>query len=94
MENNFTPEQKALMQIYSIVVAVMQSDRTPMITKLATVQTLKKILEDEDGPFASSDEMQMIAAAMADESNHIVKGWMKQARQDEGNDILAGISWN
>jgi len=49
--NELTNEQQAMSQLYSVLCAVVQSDRTPKVTAEAVVATLQKLFEDENGPF-------------------------------------------
>jgi c-di-GMP-related signal transduction protein len=93
-DNQYTPEYDCIMQMYSIIHAILLSDKTPMVTKLATVQTLKRALENEQGPFHKSEELMMLASVIANQSNELVMEWMKKARQEEGKGILDSIDFS
>jgi hypothetical protein len=93
--NELTNEAKAMSQLFSVLCAVVQSDRTPKVTAEAVVATLQKLFEEENGPFGADDNMMGMTLAMADAMNKIVKQRNKQIqREAEGNSILANINWN
>ena len=93
--NELTNEQQAMSQLYSVLCAVVQSDRTPKVTAEAVVATLQKLFEDENRPFMATDEMMGMTMAMAEAMNDIVRQRNKQiTRAAEGNSILANINWN
>ena len=73
MNNELTNEQQAISQLYSVLCAVVQSDRTATCTAQATIETLAKLFEDENGPFQATDEMIGMTMAMAEAMNGIVK---------------------
>jgi hypothetical protein len=88
-------EQQAISQLFSVLVAIVHSDRTPKHTAEATIQTLEKLFNDENGPFQSTDELIGMTMAMGDAMNDIVKQRNKQIqRVAEGNSILGDINWN
>jgi hypothetical protein len=64
--NELTPEQQAMGQLFSVLCAVVQSEHTPRITIEATMQTLGKIFNDENGPFNVNEDMQMMTMTMID----------------------------
>ena len=71
--NELTNEQQAISQLYSVLCAVVQSDRTATCTAQATIETLTKLFEDENGPFQATDEMMGMTMAMAEAMNDIVR---------------------
>ena len=82
-------------QLYSVLCAVVQSDRTPTCTAQATIETLTKLFEDENGPFQATDEMMGMTMAMAEAMNDIVKKRNKRMqRAAEGASILGSMNWN
>jgi hypothetical protein len=93
--NELTNEQQAISQLYSVLCAVVQSDRTPTCTAQATIETLTKLFEDENGPFQATDEMMGMTMAMAEAMNSIVKKRNKQIeRAAAGASILAQYGLN
>jgi hypothetical protein len=93
--NELTNEQQAISQLYSVLCAVVQSDRTPTCTAQATIETLTKLFEDENGPFQATDEMMGMTMAMAEAMNDIVKKRNKRMqRAAEGANILGSMNWN
>jgi len=93
--NELSNEQQGMSQLYSVLCAVVQSDRTPKVTAEAVVATLQKLFEDENGPFQADEHMQGMTMAMADAMNDIVRKRNKQLmRIAEGNSILGDINWN
>ena len=95
MSKELTNEQQAMGQLYSVLCAVVQSDRTPKHTAEATIQTLEKLFSDENGPFQADEHMMGMTMAMAEAMNDIVRQRNKQIqRAAEGNSILANINWN
>jgi len=95
MSKELTNEQEAISQLYSVLCAVVSSDRTPKHTAEAVIATLQKLFEDENGPFTASDNMMGMTLAMADAMNGIVKQRNKQIqRAAEGASILGDINWN
>jgi ABC-type Fe3+-hydroxamate transport system substrate-binding protein len=93
-KNELTPNEQAIAQLFSVICAVVQSDHTPRLTIEATMQTLGQIFNNEDGPFNSSEDMQMMTMAMIDNINAIVDRKNKQTHAKLGNDILGNINWN
>ena len=73
MSNELSNEQQAMSQLYSVLCAVVQSDRTPKVTAEAVVATLQKLFEDENGPFMADEHMMGMTMAMAEAMNSIVK---------------------
>jgi uncharacterized protein (UPF0147 family) len=95
MSKELTNEQQAISQLYSVLVAIVASDRTPKHTAEATIQTLQKLFNDENGPFQSTDELIGMTMAMGDAMNDVVKQRNKQIqRAAEGASILGDINWN
>lgn len=95
MSKKLTNEQEAMSQLYSVLCAVVSSDRTPKHTAEAVIETLQKLFEDENGPFTASDNMMGMTVAMAEAMNGIVKQRNKQLkRAAEGASILGDINWN
>ena len=92
--NELTPEQQAMGQLFSVLCAIVQSEHTPRITIEATMQTLGKVFNDEDGPFNANEDMQMMTMAMINNINAIVDRKNKQTHANIGNDILGNINWN
>ena len=93
-KNKLTPEQECIAQLFSVLCAVVQSEHTPRITIEATMQTLGKIFNEEDGPFTANEDMIGMTAAMIDNINSIVSRKNKQTHANIGNDILGNINWN
>ena len=98
MSKKLTPEQEATMNLFSVLCAILYSDRTPMVTKAATMETLKHIFEDETNCFHANSDMEQMTAAMAEQANDIWKGVVRQekkkARVEQGNSILGGIDFS
>jgi len=95
MSKELTNEQEAMSQLYSVLCAVVSSDRTPKHTAEAVIETLQKLFEDENGPFTASDNMMGMTVAMAEAMNDIVKQRNKHIqRVAEGSSILGDINWN
>jgi hypothetical protein len=94
MKNELTLEQQCMAQLFSVICAVVQSEHTPRITVEATMQTLEKIFNDDDGPFTANDEVMGMTVAMIEAINAIVSKRNKQTHQQRGADILGNISWN
>ena len=92
--NKLTPEQEATMNLFSIICAVMHSDKTPLVTKAATMETLKHVFEDETNCFHANEEMEQMTAAMAQQANEIWKGVVKAERAKDGQSILGGIDFS
>ena len=89
MNNELSNEQQAISQLYSVLVAIVASDRTPKHTAEATIQTLQKLFNDENGPFQASDTMMGMTMAMGDAMNDVVKQRNKHIqRAAEGASIL------
>ena len=93
-QNELTPEQQCMAQLFSVLCAVVQSEHTPRITVEATMQTLSKIFNDEDGPFMANDELMGMTTAMIDSINGIVDRKNKQTHAKLGEDILGNMNWN
>lgn len=93
-KNELTPKEQAIAQLFSVICAIVQSEHTPRVTIEATMQTLGQIFNNEDGPFNSSEDMQMMTMAMIDNINAIVDRKNKQTHANIGNDILGNINWN
>jgi uncharacterized protein (UPF0147 family) len=94
-KRELTNEQEAISQLYSVLVAIVHSDRTPKHTAEATIQTLEKLFNDENGPFQASDTMMGMTMAMGEAMNDIVKQRNKQIeRVAEGNNILTQYGLN
>jgi hypothetical protein len=95
MSKELTNEQQAMSQLYSVICAVVSSDRTPKHTADAIMMTLQKLFEDENGPFRADNHMLGMTIAMIENINEIVEGRNKQIeRVAEGNSILGDINWN
>jgi len=95
MSKKLTNEQEAMSQLYSVLCAVVSSDRTPKHTAEAVIATLQKLFEDENGPFTASDNMMGMTMAMAEAMNGIVKQRNTQLqRVAEGSSILGSMNWN
>ena len=93
--NELSNEQQGMSQLYSVLCAVVGSDRTPKYTADAIIATLVKLFEDENGPFQADDHMQGMTMAMAEAMNEIVQKRNKQIqRAAEGASILGDINWN
>lgn len=94
-KRELTNEQQAMSQLYSVLVAIVASDRTPKHTAEATIQTLEKLFSDENGPFQASDEMIGMTMAMGEAMNEVVIKRNKQIeRAAEGATILAQYGLN
>lgn len=94
-KRELTNEQQAISQLYSVLVAIVASDRTPKNTAEATIQTLEKLFSDENGPFQADEHMMGMTMAMAEAMNDIVKQRNKQIqRVAEGNNILTQYGLN
>jgi len=94
-KRELTNEQQAISQLYSVLVAIVASDRTPKHTAEATIQTLEKLFNDENGPFQSTDELIGMTMAMGEAMNDVVRKRNKQIqRAAEGASILGDINWN
>jgi uncharacterized protein (UPF0147 family) len=95
MSNELTNEQQAISQLYSVLVAIVHSDRTPKHTAEATIQTLEKLFNDENGPFMASESMMGMTMAMGEAMNDVVKQRNKKIeRVAEGNNILTQYGLN
>ena len=95
MSKELTNEQQAMSQLYSVLVAIVASDRTPKHTAEATIQTLQKLFNDENGPFQATDELIGMTMAMGEAMNDVVKLRNKHIeRVAEGASILDNINWN
>lgn len=92
--NELTNEQQMVAQLFSVLCAVVQSDRTPAVTVAATMQTLEKIFNDDNGPFMDNEDSRAMTQAMINTINGIVKNKVKAARAEEGDSILSNINWN
>ena len=94
-KRELTNEQNAISQLFSVLVAIVHSDRTPKHTAEATIQTLEKLFNDENGPFQSSAEMMGMTMAMGEAMNDVVKQRNKKIeRVAEGNNILTQYGLN
>ena len=94
-KRELTNEQHAMSQLYSVLVAIVASDRTPKHTAEATIQTLEKLFSDENGPFQASDEMIGMTMAMGEAMNEVVIKRNKQIeRASQGATILAQYGLN
>lgn len=94
-KRELTNEQKAMSQLYSVLVAIVASDKTPAHTAEATIQTLEKLFNDKNGPFIASDEMMGMTLAMGEAMNEVViRRNNRIQRVAEGNDILGNMNWN
>jgi uncharacterized protein (UPF0147 family) len=94
-KSELTNEQNAISQLYSVLVAIVHSDRTPKHTAEATIQTLEKLFNDSNGPFQSTPEMMGMTMAMGEAMNDVVKQRNKKIeRVAEGNDILTQYGLN
>ena len=88
-KRELTNEQHAMSQLYSVLVAIVASDRTPKNTAEATIQTLEKLFNDENGPFQATDELIGMTMAMGEAMNDVVKRRNKHiVRAAEGASIL------
>jgi len=95
MSKELTNEQQAMSQLYSVLVAIVASDRTPKHTAEATIQTLQKLFNDENGPFQATDELIGMTMAMAEAMNEIVNKRNEQLkRASQGASILAQYGLN
>lgn len=92
--NELTPEQQAMGQLFSVLCAIVQSEHTPRITVEATMQTLSKVFNDEDGPFMANEDMIGMTAAMIDNINALIERRNRKTHQQLGADILGNINWN
>ena len=94
-KRELTNEQQAISQLYSVLVAIVASDRTPKHTAEATIQTLEKLFNDENGPFQSTDELIGMTMAMGEAMNEVVIKRNKQIeRASQGASILAQYGLN
>ena len=95
MSKELTNEQQAMSQLYSVLCAVVSSDKTPTSTAQATIETLAKLFGDENGPFMATDEMMGMTMAMGEAMNTIVKKRNKRMqRASQGASILAQYGLN
>ena len=89
MSKELTNEQQAMSQLYSVLVAIVASDRTPKHTAEATIQTLEKLFSDENGPFQATDELIGMTMAMGEAMNEVVIKRNKQIeRASQGATML------
>ena len=95
MSNELTNEQQAMSQLYSVLCAVVQSDRTPKVTAEAIISTLEKLFNDKNGPFVANESMMGMTMAMGEAMNQIVNQRNTQLqRVAEGSSILGSMNWN
>ena len=95
MSKELTNEQQAISQLYSVLVAIVASDRTPKHTAEATIQTLEKLFNEENSPFTASPTMMGMTMAMGEAMNLAVhKRNTQLQRVAEGDSILGDINWN
>ena len=95
MSKELTNEQQAMSQLYSVLVAIVASDRTPKHTAEATIQTLQKLFNDENGPFQATDELIGMTMAMGEAMNEVVIKRNEQLkRASQGASILAQYGLN
>lgn len=88
-KRELTNEQNAISQLYSVLVAIVASDRTPTCTAHATIETLEKLFNDENGPFQATDELIGMTMAMGEAMNDVVKRRNKHIqRAAEGANML------
>ena len=88
-KRELTNEQEAISKLYSVLVAIVASDRTPKNTAEATIQTLEKLFNDENGPFQATDELIGMTMAMGEAMNDVVKRRNKQIeRASQGATML------
>ena len=88
-KRELTNEQQAISQLYSVLVAIVHSDRTPKHTAEATIQTLEKLFNDSNGPFMASAEMMGMTMAMGEAMNDVVRDRNKHIeRAAEGANML------
>lgn len=93
--NELSNEQQAISQLYSVLVAIVASDRTPKHTAEAAIQTLQKLFNDENGPFQATDELMGMTMAMGEAMNEVVIKRNKQIeRASQGATILAQYGLN
>ncbi len=92
--SKLTPEQECIAQLFSVLCAIVQSEHTPRITIEATMQTLGKIFNEENGPFTANEDMIEMTAAMIDNINSLVRTRNKKTHAKLGADILGNINWN
>lgn len=92
--NELTNEEQIAMQLFSVICAIIQSEHTPLITIAATMQTLERIFNDENGPFMDNEDSREMTMAMIEQANSIVMNRQKKQRAAEGADILGNINWN
>lgn len=92
--NELTNEERIAMQLFGVIGAILQSEHTPLITTAATMQTLEKIFNDENGPFMDNEDSREMTMAMIQAANDIVRNREKKLRAAEGADILGNINWN
>jgi hypothetical protein len=93
-QKELTPEQQGIAQLFSVLCAIVQSDSTPRVTIEATMQTLSKIFNDEDGPFNANEDMMMMTSAMIDNINALVDRKNKTIHAQRGEDILRNMNLN
>ena len=94
-KRELTNEQQAMSQLYSVLVAIVASDRTPKHTAEATIQTLEKLFSDGNGPFQANEHMQGMTMAMAEAMNEVVIKRNEQLkRASQGASILAQYGLN
>lgn len=95
MSRELSNEEKAISQLYSVLVAIVASDNTPAHTAEATIQTLEKLFNDKNGPFTASAEMMGMTIAMGAAMNEVViRRNNRIQRVTEGNNILGSMNWN
>ena len=94
-KRELTNEQQAMSQLYSVLVAIVASDRTPKHTAEATIQTLQKLFNDENGPFQATDELIGMTMAMGEAMNEVVIKRNEQLKRvSQGASILAQYGLN
>lgn len=71
-ENQPTPAESAAMHMFGILYAVLNSDKTPMHTRKAIIDTIGHVVNDPNGPFQTDDDINEMGAVFVNAINRLL----------------------
>ena len=78
-EQQHTPAERVAMEVFGVLYAVLSHPNTPVPTKAAIIQTMEQVMNKEDGPFQTDDDMNELGQVFTNAINKQIRALKGEA---------------